>query len=368
MKFTICVTQRCNLRCEYCYIDKDETTLDVPTASAIVDWIYTRAAGAADEKIDIGLFGGEPLLVFDVVRAVVELIEAHPAYERDRVILSVISNGTIFTPAIAEFLRAHGVRYALSFDGPPDVQNRFRRFASGRGSADLVERNARAALEAFGWIPVNAVLHPETFRRAPDTIRYLASLGLRQIYLTPDYSAPWTRQDVEALPAVCDAMAELYVDAHVRGTPLFLSPIDGKIAALLRGGYRADERCRMGTAEFAFSPLGQIYPCERLIGCGRTSRHSIGSVGTEVRATDDAAPRRPECDACPLADFCVHWCGCSNFFATGDYGRTSPVICAFERASIAAAARAFEVVEAQLGPTFVAHLTGHPSMVANGRY
>jgi uncharacterized protein len=67
MKFTICVTHRCNLRCDYCYIGKNDTTMDVPTASAVVDWIFARPTGG--EKVDIGLFGGEPLLVFDLVRA-----------------------------------------------------------------------------------------------------------------------------------------------------------------------------------------------------------------------------------------------------------------------------------------------------------
>ena len=368
MKFTVCVTLRCNLRCDYCYVRKSDTTLDVPTAEAIVDWIFARAAGAADENIDIGLFGGEPLLAFDVVRRVIGLIERHPGYDRDRIVVSIVSNGTIFTSQIAEFLRAHHVRYCLSLDGPPDVQNRFRRFENGRGSADAVARNARAALKAFGWVPVNAVIRPETFRRIPETIRYLEALGLRQIYLSPDFSARWVREDVEALPAVYDAMADLYIESHVRGAPLFLSPIDGKITALLRGGYRADERCRMGIGEFAFSPLGQIYPCERLIGCGTTSQHRIGSVASGVRAPETRELCQPECTACPLKDVCMNWCGCSNFFATGDYGRTGPVICAFERASIAAAARAFRTVEAQLGPTFVAHLTGHPSMVANGGY
>jgi uncharacterized protein len=157
------------------------------------------------------------------------------------------------------------------------VQNRFRHFANGRGSADIVERNARAALEALEWIPVNAVYRPETFERLPDTIRYLAGLGFRQIYLNPDFSAPWTREQVESLAAVYERIADLYIESHLRGEPLFLSPIDGKITVMLRGGYRAEERCRMGTAEFAFTPLGQIYPCERLIGCGTTDKHRIAT-------------------------------------------------------------------------------------------
>ena len=368
MKFTICVTQRCNLRCSYCYIGKNASTMDAGIAAAVVDWMFARTAD--EETVDVGLFGGEPLLAFDVVRRIVGLIESHPRFDRRRIVLSVISNGTIFSEEIAHFLGEHGIHYCLSFDGLPEVQNRFRRFADGRPSADVVEQNARAALAAFEWVPVNAVYRPETFRRLPESIRYLAGLGIRQIYLSPDLCAPWTSNDVDALPDVFEEIADLYIDAHLRGAPLFIGPIDGKITVMLRGGYRPEERCQMGKAEFAFTPDGKIYPCERLIGCGGDA-HRIGSVtergGAAAAPPRDAGPQ-PECLACTLRDYCMNWCGCSNFFATGDYGRTGPVMCAAERAALTAAARAWHTVEERLGPTFMAHLTGHPSLVATGTF
>ncbi len=367
MKFTICITHRCNLRCDYCYVGKTDATMDLGTAGAVVDWIFAHARKG--ESIDVGLFGGEPLLAFDLVRAVTNLVENHAQFDQERVTLTLVSNGTIFSSAIASFLREHDITYCLSFDGPPDVHDRFRRFANGRGSADLVETNAHAALAAFGCVPVNAVYRPETFRRLPETVAYLAGLGFRQIYLSPDFSARWTQTDAESLAAIYGEVADLYIDAHLRGEPLFVSLIDSKITVLLRGGYRPEERCQMGKAEFAFTPLGQIYPCERLIGCGTTDAHRIGNVtsGAEPAALATGL-KQPECADCSLGDYCMNWCGCSNFFATGDYGRTGPLICASERAAIASAARAFQAVESKLGPTFTAHLTGQPSLLASGRF
>jgi len=54
MKYTICVTQRCNLRCDYCYIGKRDISLSPDAARKIVDFAYRNTP--ADEKITIGFF------------------------------------------------------------------------------------------------------------------------------------------------------------------------------------------------------------------------------------------------------------------------------------------------------------------------
>ncbi len=371
MKFTICVTLRCNLRCSYCYVGKSDATMAPEVARAVVDWIFRRSAGSA-EPVHIGLFGGEPLLAMPAVETIVGLIEAHPGFDARRVTLSLVSNGTIFGDETAAFVREHGIRFCMSCDGPPEVQDRFRRFADGGPSSALVARTARAALAAFGTVPVNAVYRPETLRRLPAVVAYLSALGFRQIYLNPDFSAPWTESDASAVAGVYEEVARQYVGYYLSGRPHFISLFDSKIAVLLRGGYLPTERCRMGRAEFAFTPDGGIYPCERLIGCGRDRTHRLGDVftGVTARSCQATRERRPqeECRTCGLSDYCMHWCGCSNYFSTGDYNRVGPFLCASERAAIETAARAFEELETKLGSTFIAHLAGSPSLARTGRY
>lgn len=370
MKFTICVTQRCNLRCAYCYVVKRDATMSLPVARRVVDWIFAHALPA--ERIDIGLFGGEPLLEFSLVQSITELIEAHPSFDLERVTLSVVSNGTLFSDEIADFLKKHSVNYCLSCDGPPGVQDRFRRFSDGRPSSPQVESTAKRALRAFGQVPVNAVYRPETFRSLPGVLDYFSSLGFRQIYFSPDFSASWSPEDADALRAVYGEVAQRYVDGYVHDDPHFISLIDSKITVLLRGGYQPLERCRMGRGEFAFSPDGGIYPCERLIGCGGDSPHRLGNVFEPLvtRVCGAASNRQVpvECRECGLKDYCMNWCGCSNFFSTGNYDRVGPFLCASERAAIAVAAEVFETLEKRLGPTFVAHLAGMPTRVSAKNY
>jgi uncharacterized protein len=161
------------------------------------------------------------------------------------------------------------------------------------------------------------------------------------------------------------AVGDLYVDYYLRDDPHFLSLIDGKIAVILRHGYHPLERCRMGRGEFAFTPDGGIFPCERLVGDGG-DEHRLGNVfdGFQIeRLFCHQAPGESmnrECTDCSLRDYCTNWCGCSNYYASGYYNRVSPFLCASKKASIRAAFNAFQTLEAA-GIAFYDHLGGSPT-------
>jgi uncharacterized protein len=364
MKYTLCITQECNLACGYCYIPKRPLVMSAETARDAVDFIFRQANGA--DQCEIGYFGGEPLLEFGLIREITPYIEAHAGFDARRVGLTVVTNGTIFSDAIADFLTAHNIRFCLSCDGPPPIQDAFRRSPAGEPSSGRVEATIRAARRALPAMLVNSVFRPETLASLPGTIAYLSGLGLRQLYFNPDFSAPWTDADLARLPAVYEEIAEDYIRRYLDGDPHFISLIDNKIAVILREGYQPLERCGMGRRELAFTPDRRIFPCERLIGDSENGGHCIGSLDRGIdlsrlscrQATHEGA--NAECLACGLRDYCMTWCGCSNFFMTGDYDRVGPFLCASEKAAIQAAFRAFTTLERELGPTFVHHLIGQP--------
>ncbi len=369
MKYTLLVTQRCNLACDYCYIGKHATRMSPELAAEIVDFAFDHTPRG--ERVEIGYFGGEPLLEFALLRVITQLIEAHPAYDPARVRLTIATNGTLFNERIAGFLREHKIALGISCDGPPEVQDRHRRTRNGHGSARLVERNIRRAAAVFPLLMVNAVYRPDTLHSLPATVAYLSDLGVRHIYLNPDLTAPWGPADAADVLEVYRAIAKLYCDYYLAGRPRFISLIDAKVAVALRGGYAPLERCRMGCGEFAFTPDGGIYPCERLVGDGgdehRIGRVGLGIEGSRVLARLSAGgSTNPECRDCGIRPYCMHWCGCSNYFSSGAYDRVGPFLCAAERASIQVA----EEVLTSLGSsdTWCDHASGLPAVNAMTRW
>jgi len=341
--------------------------MSLQTAQQVIDFIYTHTP--AGEKIEIGFFGGEPLLEFEFIKEVVSLIEHYPAYSCYPLEISVVTNGTIFNDEIAEFLNAHRIGFCLSCDGPPQVQDRSRCFKNGAGSSSIVENTIRQASRLLPAVLVNAVITPCSAPLLPQTVEYFSSLGLRSVYLNPDFSAPWTKQDAALIGSIYERLGEIYIDSYREGQPLFISPLDGKIAIILRGGYKAGEKCQMGKKEFAFTPEGNIFPCERLVGDGAAdSPHCIGQVDQPLlleRMSCQMAPAaeiNSECLSCGVRDYCMNWCGCSNFMSSGYYNRVGPFLCAAERASIQVALKVFQSLEEELGPLFYEHLSGKPML------
>lgn len=365
MKYILCITQHCNLTCKYCYIHKKKTRMSFSVAKKIVDFMFANTP--INERIDIGFFGGEPLLEFRLIQAITKMIEDHPQFNDERVEFAVVTNGTIFSDQIADFVNEHKMVFGISCDGPPFVQDTFRCFPGGTASSNVVEKTLKRAKEAIQTVLVNSVFHPRTFRYLPQVVEYFSSLGLKQIHLNPDFSAPWSQKDINALPDIYDQIAQQYIAFYIQGNPLFINLIDNKIAAILRGGYESIERCRMGKGEFAFSPEGNIYPCERLVGDGTENRHCIGNIHNGLNIERMSCNRLPdqtinaECLSCSLNQYCMNWCGCSNYMSTGYYNRVGQFLCISEKAAIQAALNAFQILEKKLGPTFVDHLSGHPS-------
>ena len=366
MKYTLLVTRRCNLRCDYCYVGKDASVMSLETAGRIVDLAYARTPPG--DSMDFVFFGGEPLLEFERVKEIVALIEEHPHHDSARVRLTLVSNGTLFHGDIARFLGEKGISFGISCDGPAAVQDRFRRYPGGRGSSRQVERNLRDVMAALGHVMVNAVYGPETLADLPGTIDYFSSLGVRQIFLSPDYSAPWGVSHCARLPQVYGEIASRYQEYYRIGDPHFISLIDSKIAVILRGGYQSGERCSMGRGELAFTPDGAIYPCERLVG-NAEKKHCIGHIDTgiqvQVMLQHRAGKVAPElvpspCDECTLKPLCMNWCGCSNYFGSGYYDRAPAFLCASERAAIGCAAQTCQILEQEFGELFFDHAGGAP--------
>jgi uncharacterized protein len=357
LRCTLVITQNCNLACDYCYAPKKVASMSLDTARLIVDFMFQRVPKGA--SFDVGFFGGEPFLEFGLLRDIVGLIVGHPNFGLAETKLSVTSNGTVLSDEMLDFLATAGVALCISCDGVPAVQNRFRHYANGEGSAALVERNIRRALARMPMTAVNAVYSPETLPFLAESVDYFMGLGVHVIHLSPNILSRWTQRDADALPGVFDAVAERYVAAYRRDNPCYISLLDSKIAVILQGGYRAVDRCKMGRGEYAFAPGGNVYPCERLVGSDDGVSHCLGNIHGKLSlppVCEGAAShaKNLECQDCGIKDYCMNWCGCTNYHGTGRYDLVSAFTCASEKAAINAA---YGIIQ-RMGPEW-APLSAH---------
>jgi uncharacterized protein len=152
MKYTLCITHDCNFACDYCYIGKRDARMTLPTAQRIINAAFQRTP--PDENIDFGFFGGEPLLAFDLIKDITAIIKSHPGYSPKRVEIHLVTNGSLFSDEVADFVRAHNLGFGISCDGPQEVQDVFRRFRSGQPSSAVVDANLRRAIATLPLVMV----------------------------------------------------------------------------------------------------------------------------------------------------------------------------------------------------------------------
>jgi uncharacterized protein len=119
------------------------------TGRRIADHVV--AHGLTDVRIV--MHGGEPLLAG--VDFIVETADALRALIPSTVDIRMQTNAVTLTAPVLERLVAANVRVGVSLDGPRDTNDRFRRFANGRGSFDAVDKALRRLAkcpEAFSGI------------------------------------------------------------------------------------------------------------------------------------------------------------------------------------------------------------------------
>ncbi|MCL2052366.1 MAG: Cys-rich peptide radical SAM maturase CcpM [Lachnospiraceae bacterium] len=144
---TLQLTQNCNLRCSYCVYsemnnDKQRShsskIMSLTTAKKAIDFLAMRSIDS--EKVNVGFYGGEPLLEFELLQAVVSYAEE--VFSGKTLTFNITVNGTLLSPAVIEYCIEKNIAIMISIDGPKDIHDANRRFAAdGRGSFDSIMCN-----------------------------------------------------------------------------------------------------------------------------------------------------------------------------------------------------------------------------------
>lgn len=195
--FIIKITGRCNLNCSYCYMYNmgDTTYLAKPKimpnhiAEHSLERIYQYAEKNAISKVNLVLHGGEPLL--SGKKWIKWFLTKSEALRPPgiKVNYSLQTNGTLLDEEWIHLLADYDVSVGISFDGPPEIHNRYRVDHSGRGSYEDVKRSiellTRSSHTRIRW-GVLVVANPEF--SGGSLYKHLQQMGITYLdFLWPDY-------------------------------------------------------------------------------------------------------------------------------------------------------------------------------------
>lgn len=139
------ITQRCNFRCKYCVYsgnyhnrNHEDKNMKWDIAKRSLDFLLSNSKDS--EKIQIGFYGGEPLLEFDLIKDCVDY--AKKIFVGKKINFNLTTNGSILNNEIVEFLHNNNIQITISIDGPKIIHDKNRKFANNNLSThDVILKN-----------------------------------------------------------------------------------------------------------------------------------------------------------------------------------------------------------------------------------
>ncbi|MEW6366499.1 MAG: radical SAM protein [Acidobacteriota bacterium] len=335
MHITLHLTNRCNMRCGYCYAPAAARNLDM------TEEICERAVvlgSKSSGNTGIIFFGGEPLLMKDLIVHTVRFCREHERRVPASFHFKATTNGLLLDAQFLSFAAREHVRIALSFDGVQASHDLHRRSATAQGTFALVEPKIGPLLQAQPYASVFMTVAPEAVDGYAESVSFLFDKGFRYIIASLNYGGRWTDDHMKRLRTQYRRLSSWYERKTLAEEKFYFSPFEKKFATYIHGEKALCSQCHLGVRQISVGPDGAIYPCVQFVQDGIcNTAYAIGDVWSGI----DSARQRElyelsqaedeQCSDCAIRSRCEHRCACLNWQATGSIERVSPALCESER-------------------------------------
>ncbi len=137
----IILTEKCNLKCSYCYVRRDVKSFRDMDEKVLYKAIDLLVGMNKAGSVSIQLSGGEPFSRFKMIQQCVSYLENYILKgDIKGVHYAVETNGILVTEEISRYLSNHNFVVAVSLDGHEEVNDKHRLYHNGKGSfSDVVK-------------------------------------------------------------------------------------------------------------------------------------------------------------------------------------------------------------------------------------
>lgn len=285
----IILTKKCQLACKYCYEKgKNSSSMEFNTARSIVERELEK--NSCVKKVHIDLFGGEPFLAFDVMKALVEYLKSDDFSKE--FYITTITNGVAIHGEIQEWLKLNRkvIECPLSLDGTREMQERNRPNSFDRIDLDFFARElpgTRAKMTV-----------------APNTIDGLAkgTIFIHSLNLRPQnglaYGVRWPAESENILIEELKKLIEFYLENYDLEESLMLKIPYKDICMRQRS-------CDAGKSMVMYDVDGTRWPCHMFLpmSIGEEKAEKVKKINFKEETQDIFADE--DCKECSINKSCV---------------------------------------------------------------
>lgn len=330
-KLTLVVTSACNLKCKYCFADYvhngSHETMSLTVFKDAIDFMLSKYPKGIN---NITIFGGEPLLAFQVIKEGLQYyFKKCDELSLEQGKIGIVTNGTIMNHEIIEYLNSHdNISMTISLDGCKEINDFARIDNKSESIYDKVSRNIKDNLSKMNFITnIEVTLNKQHVKRykkgeAQKWIKELLDLGVRGITVGVVESK---LEELGLQPEDEFIYKEMYAEIV---DYLFEEVVNGRvfIPADIIEGIKAlvsketiPMSCTAGMNNLTIGAGGEILPCytfynekDYLMG-NVAERISKNYYTIQNKFKNDYYEKPIECRDCWIRNICNVWCrGLSN--------------------------------------------------------
>ncbi len=260
----LALTFNCNLRCRYCYVTSAPLSMTEEEGKRAIDWAIAKLKEQGLKALKIKYGGGEPLLHFELLKAIHGYAK-YRAWEEDVELTEVVlTNGTLLGREALSFLKGEGIAVMLSLDSLGAEQGFLRPLANGEDSLPSVLRAIELALNEGSRLFLSATVTSLNLEGLPRLVYLAMDLGwpLSLNFYRPNGTDLTLSPDLGRLIEAFRELGELVRERLGQGKGL-VPNLD-----LIHPASPSPYPCQGGNTFFAFGPGGAFAPCPMLLGRG----------------------------------------------------------------------------------------------------
>lgn len=326
------VIHDCNLRCKYCFADEGEykgcrKPMSAEVGKRAIDYVLENSGNI--KNIEVDLFGGEPLMVFDTIKEIVDYAKEKDKLYNKNIRFTMTTNSTLLNDEIIDYIDKNMGNIILSIDGRKEVNDNVRIRVDGSGCYDRILPNIKKMVDRRD--PSKQYYARGTFTRENtdffEDVMALANEGFSEISIEPVVLPDSHNLSIrsEDLPKIYEQYDMLYKEmlrrAENNDNPFkfYHFNID------LNGGpcvYKRIAGCGAGHEYVAITPDGDIYPCHQFVG---NEEFLLGNINSGIKNKNLSKDfknahiyNKPKCKECWARFYCSGGCQANNFNFNGD--------------------------------------------------
>jgi uncharacterized protein len=321
------VTNKCNLDCPYCYVNKTADEMEVKRGQQAVEAVFRSAVANGFRRVKLKYAGGEATLNFHMVLTMHD--QAQKLADEYGLALQgvVLSNGVVITGRMIQEMKDRNIRLMISLDGVGTSHDRQRYFINGRGSFNHVERTLDR-LVAHNFTPsISITISNRNLSDLPKVVEYVLKRGLPfklNFYRENDCSASFTDlsyRDEQIIAAMKAAFA--VIEANLPSYSLLDTLVD-----LARLDTLHERTCGVGHSYMVINQNGGIAKChmelERTV-TDISAADPLQLIRADRLGLQNLSVNEKEgCRDCTWRYWCTGGCPALTYRVTGRYDLKSP--------------------------------------------